>query len=397
MKISILGAAYPMRGGMAHYITLLYEHLKKRHEVDIISFSLQYPKILFPGKTQEEPPGEETIKVTNILPLMNSINPFSWFKTAMHIINSKPDLLIINYWMPFFAPCYGTIALITKFFNKNIKIFYLCQNIIPHEKRLGDLLLTRYAFVVADAGIVLSKSVEHDFISLFPKKKFTNTPHPVYTMFGDKLEKNSCRKELGITDEKVILFFGYIRTYKGLDILIEAMPQILQSVTLRLMVVGESYEKEDKYVNLVEELGLKNNVTLKTDYVPNDDVKKYFSASDVVVLPYRSATQSGIIQIAYNFDKPVIATNVGGLAEVVKNGETGFIVEPNNPKKIAEAVIKFYAEDYENKFVNNITQEKKKYSWDTMVENIEKLYRSESGSIPHQLDKDKVESPNGRG
>ena len=374
MKITILGTAYPMRGGIAHYIALLYEHLKHKHVVDVISFSLQYPKIFFPGKTQEEH-GKETIKVTGT-PLMNSINPFSWFKTAMHIVSRKPDVLIFKYWMPFFAPCYGTITLITKLLNKNIKVLYICDNIIPHEKRFGDLLLTKYAFMTVDAGIVQSDSVERDFVSLFPKKKFINTPHPVYTIFGNKVGKNIAKKELGITDEKVILFFGYIRPYKGLDILIEAMPEILKSVSLKLIVVGESYEKDNKYFNMVETLGLQNNVVLKTDYVPNDEVGKYFSASDVVVLPYRSATQSGIIQIAYNFDKPVIATNVGGLAEVVKNGETGFIVEPNNPKKITEAVIKFYTENYEDLFVNNITQEKKKYSWDTMVENIEKLYNN---------------------
>jgi glycosyltransferase involved in cell wall biosynthesis len=372
LKITILGTAYPMRGGIAHYVALLYEHLKKKHEVNVISFSLQYPKILFPGKTQEEQ-GEETIKVTGT-PLMNTINPFSWIKTAMYIISSKPDVLIFKYWMPFFAPCYGTITLITKLFNKNIKVFYICDNLIPHEKRFGDSLLTKYAFMTVDAGIVQSDSVERDFVSLFPKKKFINSPHPVYTIFGNKIEKDITKKELGITDEKVILFFGYIRAYKGLDILIEAMPEILKRVNLRLIVVGEPYEKDDKYFNLVEKLGLKNNVTLKTDYVPNDEVGKYFSVSDVVVLPYRSATQSGIIQIAYNFDKPVIATNVGGLAEVVKNGETGFIVEPNNSKKIAEAVIKFYNEGYESIFVNNVIQEKKKYSWDTMVTNIEKLY-----------------------
>jgi len=374
MKITILGTAYPMRGGIAHYVALLYEHLKKKHEVHVISFSLQYPKILFPGKTQEEQ-GEETIKVTGD-PLMNTINPFSWIKTAMHIIENKPDVLIFKYWMPFFAPCYGTITLLTKIFNKNIKVVYICDNIIPHEKRFGDSLLTKYAFLTVDGGIVQSDSVERDFVSLFPKKKFINTPHPVYTIFGNKLEKNMCKKDLKITDEKVILFFGYIRAYKGLDILIEAMPEILRSVTLKLIVVGEPYEKDDKYFNLVEKLDLKNNVVLKTDYVPNDEVGKYFSACDIVVLPYKTATQSGIIQIAYNFDKPVIATDVGGLAEVIKNGETGFIVEPNNPKKIAEAVIKFYTEGYENRFVNNVIHEKKKYSWDTMVENIEKLYNN---------------------
>ncbi len=374
MKITILGTAYPMRGGIAHYVALLSEHLKKRHKVNVISFSLQYPKILFPGKTQEEK-GEETIKVDSVA-LMNTVNPFTWFRTAFRILKEKPDLLIFKYWMPFFAPCYGTITLITKFFNKNIKVFYVCDNIIPHEKRFGDMLLTKYAFMTVDGGIVQSDAVEKDFLSLFPRKKFINTPHPVYTIFGDTLSKDEARKLLNINDEKVILFFGYIRAYKGLDILIESMPYILRNFPVKLVVVGESYEKDDKYREQIKRLGLENSVILNTDYVPNDEVGKYFSAADVVVLPYKSATQSGIVQIAYNFDKPVIATDVGGLAEVVLNDKTGYIVEPNQPEKLAEAVVKFYSDNKENDYVSNVQIEKKKYSWDRMVESIEKLYQN---------------------
>ena len=374
MKITILGTAYPMRGGIAHYVALLSEHLNKKHNVNVISFNLQYPKILFPGKTQQES-GEETIKVTG-KPLMNTVNPFSWIRTAYHILKDEPDLLIFKYWMPFFAPCYGTITLITKLFNKNIKVFYVCDNIIPHEKRPGDMLLTKYAFMTVDGGIVQSDSVERDFLSLFPDKKFVNTPHPVYTIFGDIIPKDEAKKRLGISDEKVILFFGYIRAYKGLDILIDAMPEILKQVNLKLVVVGEAYEDEQKYKKQISDLGLVDNIILNTDYVPNDEVGKYFSAADIVVLPYKSATQSGIVQIAYNFDKPVIATDVGGLSEVVLNDKTGFIVEPDNPKKIAEAVIKFYSDNREKDFVDNVKAEKQKYSWDRMVENIEKLYQS---------------------
>lgn len=374
MKITILGTAYPMRGGIAHYVALLSEHLKKNHKVNVISFSLQYPKILFPGKTQEEK-GEETIKVTG-KPLMNTINPFSWFRTAFHILKDKPDLLIFKYWMPFFAPCYGTITLLTKIFNRKIKVFYVCDNIIPHEKRPGDMLLTKYAFMTVDGGIVQSDAVERDFLSLFPDKKFINTPHPVYTIFGNIISKDEAKKYLNITDEKVILFFGYIRAYKGLDILIDAMPEILKQIKLKLVVVGEAYENDDKYKKQIEKLGLSNNIILNTDYVPNDEVGKYFSAADVVVLPYKSATQSGIVQIAYNFDKPVIATDVGGLAEVVLNEKTGFIVEPDSPEKLAEAVVRFYTENKEKEFVENVRLEKQKYSWERMVENIEKLYQS---------------------
>lgn len=372
MKIIILGTAYPMRGGIAHYVALLYEHLKKRHDVSVISFSLQYPKILFPGKTQEEK-GEDIIKVTG-KPLMNTINPLSWIKTAFYILKTKPDVLIFKYWMPFFAPCYGTITLITKLFNKRIKVIYICDNIIPHEKRIGDILLTKYAFMTVDGGIVQSDAVEKDFRALFPNKKYINTPHPVYTIFGDIYPKDEAKKFLKISDEKVILFFGYIRPYKGLDVLIKAMPEILKKVKVKLIAVGEAYEDETKYRSQIEKLGLSNDILLNTDYIPNNEVGKYFSAADVVVLPYKSATQSGIVQIAYNFNKPVIATDVGGLAEVVLDGKTGFVVEPNDSNKIAEAVIKFYIEDREKDFVSNVVIEKQKYSWDRMVEGIEKLY-----------------------
>lgn len=372
MKITILGTAYPLRGGIAHYVALLYEHLRKKHDVNIITFSLQYPKILFPGKTQEEK-GEDLLKVPG-KQMMNTVNPFSWFRTAFHILKTKPDLLIFKYWMPFFAPCYGTITLLTKIFNRNIKVIYICDNIIPHERRIGDIFLTKYAFMTVDGGIVQSDAVEKDFVALFPNKKFINTPHPVYTIFGNILPKGEAKKELKLDDEKIILFFGYIRPYKGLDILIDAMPEILKKVKVKLVAVGEAYEDELKYRNHIEKLGLSENVILNTDYVPNNEVGKFFSAADVVVLPYKSATQSGIVQIAYNFNKPVIATDVGGLSEVVINEKTGFIVEPNSPKKLAEAVIRFYEENKESIFVENVIQEKQKYSWDRMVESIEKLY-----------------------
>jgi D-inositol-3-phosphate glycosyltransferase len=371
VKIVILGTAYPLRGGIAHYVSILFENLKKKHDTGVVTFKLQYPKLLFPGKSQEEK-GGDSIKIDS-KPLMNSINPFSWIRTAFYLIKQKPDLLIYKYWMPFFAPCYGTISIITKLFCKT-KVFFICDNIIPHEKRPGDMLLTRYAFSPVDGCIVQSDAVQKDLLKLYPHKPFINIPHPVYTIFGETYEKQKAKELLNIKDEKVILFFGYVRAYKGLNVLINALPFILDKVKVKLYVVGEFYGDYEKYVNQIKLLKLENDITVVSDYIPNDEVGKYFSAADVVVLPYISATQSGIVQIAYNFNKPVIATDVGGLAEVVLNERTGFIVKPQNPKELAESVVNFYTANREEEFVKNVMEEKKKYSWERMVEGIEELY-----------------------
>jgi glycosyltransferase involved in cell wall biosynthesis len=368
----LVGTAYPLRGGIAHYITLLYENLKKKHDVSVVTFKLQYPKFLFPGKSQEEK-GGDAVKIET-KQLINTVNPFNWIIAAIHLIKLKPDVMIFKYWMPFFAPCYGVISLLVKLFCK-VKILYVCDNIIPHERMFGDMFLTRFAFMCVDGGIVQSSSVERDFIKLFPKKKFINIPHPVYTIFGKSYSKEEAKTMINVKEEKVILFFGYVRAYKGLNVLLSAMPFVLDKINLRLMIVGEFYGDYEKYMAQIKLLELEKNVTVVSDYIPNDEVGKYFSAADVVVLPYITATQSGIVQIAYNFDKPVIATDVGGLAEVVLNNKTGHIVKSQNPKALAESIVKFYSENQETDFVGNVIEEKKKYSWEYMVEGIEELIR----------------------
>ncbi|MBU2636398.1 MAG: glycosyltransferase [Bacteroidetes bacterium] len=369
MNIIVIGPAYPWRGGIAHFNSLLAKYLCKNHQVEIITFTRQYPKIFFPGKTQNEIDGKSPS--VPVVQLIDSINPFNWIKVAKEIRERKPDLLIFKYWLPFFGPCFRTIAKHAKK-NSNIKVLFICDNVIPHEKRPGDIAFTKYAFKQSDYFIVQSKSVETDLLSLFPNAKYKFAPHPVYEIFGSPIDKPQAHKTLGIYSEKVILFFGYIRQYKGLMVLLDAMNEIAKTSTPpRLLVVGEFYDDEEKYRNRVKELQLENFVQFVSDYVPNDKVNIYFSAADVVVLPYISATQSGITQIAYNFDKPVISTDVGGLAEVVIDGQTGFIVPPNNPKKLAEAIIKFYSEKKEKEFSNNVKVEKRKYSWKHFVETIE--------------------------
>ena len=367
MNVVIIGTAFPLRGGIAHFNALLAAYLGKRHEVNTITFKRQYPKFLFPGKTQEEQ--GDVINVQPAPEIIDSINPFNWIKIARFIGKQKPDLLIFKYWLPFFGPCFGTIAKLVKK-RAGSKVLFICDNIIPHERRLGDILFTKFAFKQVDYFIIQSNSVETDLKKYFPDACYSKVPHPVYENFGLPAPKEAARTSLKIDVKKVILYFGYIRAYKGLMILIEAMKH-LEDVLL--LAVGEFYDDETKYRQKVKDLNLESQIRFVADYIPNTEVGVYFSAADVVVLPYLSATQSGITQIAYNFNKPVIATNVGGLAEVIIDGLTGYIVEPNNPMAIAYAIKKFYDERKEEEFSHNVEREKVKYSWESFVRNIEEL------------------------
>ncbi|HLX12455.1 MAG TPA: glycosyltransferase [Bacteroidota bacterium] len=376
MKIVIVGTAFPLRGGIAHYNGILATRLAKRHTVETITFLRQYPAFLFPGKTQEESGNaSEEMRLSPAPQLIDSINPFNWLSVAKRIAAMKPDLLIFKYWLPFFGPCFGTIA---KFVKKRTpaKALFICDNVIPHERRPGDIAFTKYAFRQADCFIVQSDSVERDLLKLVPGAKYKKIAHPVYENFGQAIPQAEARETLGIRSKNVILFFGYIRKYKGLAVLLEAFRNLLQDEAQRdtlLLVVGEFYDDEQKYRSLAKELKINSSVHFVSNYVPNDQVGAYFSASDLVVLPYLSATQSGIAQIAYNFNKPVIATNVGGLAEVILDNKTGFIVSPDNPQALADAIARYYRESRQAEFSANDAIEKKKYSWDTMIEAIEEL------------------------
>jgi len=381
MKIVIVGTAYPLRGGIAHYVSLLYRTLARRgHDVKVITFKRQYPKILFPGKSQEEtrdagmPLSSETI--------IDSINPITWMKAGAVAAKFKPDLILFKYWLPFFAPAYGVIARtakrLTRKRGKECTIAFIADNILPHEKRPGDMLFTKFAFRAVDYFIVQSQSVERDLKAVDPKATFVRLEHPIYVIFGSREDRNQARQKIGIpSDAPAILFFGYIRKYKGLDILLRAMPTVLQQLPeLRLIVSGEFYDDEQEYRALITELEIPaRNLVLATDYIPNAEVSKYFSAANVAVLPYRSATQSGIVQIAYNFDTPVIATDVGGLAEVVINGKSGLIAREATAEAVAEKVIDFFANNLEYKLTRGVIEEKHKYSWDAFAAGIEKFVK----------------------
>ena len=379
MRIVLVGTAYPLRGGIAHYVGLLWKYLSRRHDVHVVTFSRQYPKLLFPGKSQEES-GDAGIPIDSVQ-WIDSINPFNWIRTGFRVRALQADLIVFKFWMPFFAPSYGTIAAIARW-GRRTKTMFICDNIIPHERRPGDKLLTRFAFRYIDSYVVQSRAVERDLKQWHPDPLTSYLPHPVYEIFGEEEERSAARARLAevdpamtlTDDERVMLFFGYVRDYKGLDVILDAMPSILERMKVRLLVVGEFYNNEQKYRDQVRRLGVGDYVVFHSDYVPNEEVGTYFSAADVLTLPYKSATQSGIIQIAYNFHRPVIATDVGGLGEVIVDGRTGAIVPPEDPHALAAAVIDFFAHDRFAEYRANVIEEKKKYSWEHMAEGIEELY-----------------------
>jgi glycosyltransferase involved in cell wall biosynthesis len=371
MKIHILSTAYPLRGGIAHFVGLLYNELKKNHDTKVLTFKRQYPAIFFPGKTQLE--GGDTSENIPTEIIVDSINPFNWMKVGKRIFTDEPDVLIFKYWMPFFAPCFGSITKHAK--NNKTKVVVICDNVIPHENKPFDRTLTKYFFNSVDYFVVLSESVGKDLLSLYPNAKYKLLPHPIYSNFGNAVEKSAAKAFLKIKDEKVILFFGFIRDYKGLDTLLLAMGE-LKNKNIKLLVAGEFYTDKEKYLKILKEKNLESSVILKTDFIPTQEVKYYFSACDAVILPYKSATQSGIVQIAVNFRKPVIATNVGGLGEVIVDGESGYIVEKENPKALAKAIDKFYSEEKEIPFTKNISTLSEKYSWKNFADGIIELVKT---------------------
>ena len=371
MRVVLVGTAYPMRGGIAHYIALLYQKMTDRgHRVHVLSFKRQYPSLFFPGKTQQDL-GKELIHLESH-PLLDSINPLTWIRAAFWLRRVRPDVLIFKYWMPFFAPCYASVAFLARTFLK-ARVLYICDNIVPHEKKVGDRLFTRLGLAQVDGFIVQSGAVRKDLLRFKPGANYREVPHPVYEIFPPSISRKDARKALNIRDERVLLYFGYIRAYKGLRYLIEAMPRILERFSVKLLVCGEFYEGHKETFDLIDRLDVADSVVVFDGFIPNEEVHRFFCASDLVVLPYVSATQSGIVQIAYHYDRPVVATRVGGLLEVIIDGKTGYLVEPRDSDTLAAAVVRFFQDGGKTDFEKNIAEEKKKYSWDRMVDAIEEL------------------------
>lgn len=369
MKVIIVGTAYPYRGGLSAFNErLAYEYLQRGDEVEIYTFTLQYPSFLFPGKTQYS--DEPAPKGLTIHRRINSINPFNWLKTGREIARKRPDLLITKFWLPFMAPCLGTIERRVRR-NGHTRIVSILDNIIPHEHRPGDRIFARYFVRSTDAFVAMSRSVLDDLNLFDTKKPRRFCPHPLYDHYGDILPKEEARRMIGIdTDGRYVLFFGFIRSYKGLDLLLDAMadPRIAQR-DIRLIVAGEFYGDPKPYMEQIERLGIADRIKLCTDFIPDSQVNRYFCAADLVAQPYKSATQSGVTQIAFHFEKPMLVTDVGGLAEIVPDGKIGYVVQPD-AHQIADAIVRYYDEQREVPFTEAVRDEKQKYSWDKMVEAI---------------------------
>jgi glycosyltransferase involved in cell wall biosynthesis len=375
MKILLLGPVYPYKGGISHYTSLMARALGERHEVVVLSYSLQYPEILYPGGNQKDYTND-AFKIEGSYYLLNTANPISYVKTAAFIKKQRPDLLIVQWWHPFFSPAYWAV---TRLVKGTCKILFVCHNVFPHKKFPLQNFLVPLVLKRGDAFIVQSELDAKDLRSIIENPRYVKTVHPTYNAFKvSGLSRGEARKLLGLEeDEKVLLFFGFIREYKGLKTLIAAMPEITSSLfACKLLIVGDfnSRQGKDEYVDLLEKSGCRKNILLIDGYVPNDEVEKYFAACDLVVLPYNSATQSGIIQIAYGFEKPVVATDVGGLGEVVIDGKTGCVVPPKEPRALASAVVQFFSENKGPEFAGHIREESYRYSWSKMVDVIEDLY-----------------------
>ncbi|MCB0697227.1 MAG: glycosyltransferase [Chitinophagaceae bacterium] len=369
MNIVILGSAHPLRGGgISTFNERLAEVLQEQgHKVIIYSFSLQYPSFLFPGKSQftDEPAPAGLI----IKSVINSINPLNWISVGNNIKKETPDLVIVRFWLPFMGPCFGTILRLVRK-NRHTKVVAITDNVIPHEHRPGDLPFTKYFLKSADAFVAMSKDVLKD-LSTLTSKPSVFSPHPVYDNYGPAVSKEEACKHLGLdSDKKYILFFGFIRKYKGMDILLDAMKdERIRQAGIRLIVAGEFYDEEAPYRQQIVDNDIAGSIHLFTSFIPNNEIRYYFSAAELVVQPYRSATQSGITQVAYHFEKPMVVTNVGGLAEVVPDGKTGFVTAPD-PTDIANAILKFFTPGSLPDLQQNIAREKEKYSWDTFTGNL---------------------------
>lgn len=375
MKIVLIGPVYPYKGGIAHYTSLLYRALSSKHNVEMISYKMQYPKLLF--KKEQKDYSDDMFRIDQTEFLIHTANPFNIIKVGKKIRQKQPDMVIIQWWHPYFAPCYWILE---KVIGKKIKKTFICHNVFPHERFPLDKFLTRTVLKHGDGFIVHSQSDGKDLLTIKKNADFRYNPHPTYNAFKvGNLTRQQAREQLHIAyDAKILLFFGFVREYKGLKYLLQAMADIKDKIAdIRLLVVGSFGNDKQNYMNLIKESGISNCVEVMDDYIPNHEVEKYFAASDLVVLPYESATQSGIVQIAYGFEKPVIVTNVGGLPDVVEDGKTGYVVEPKNGKALAEAISEYFMQHKQEEFTQNVKKEAYRFSWDRMAEKIESYMRQE--------------------
>ena len=370
--VVLVGPASPYRGGIAHFMHATFQGLLERgHRVEIVNFKRQYPGLLFPGKTQYEvSPERAAIPSQRII---DSVNPLSWMRAVRYIRSLKPDVVIFKHWMPFFAPAYGFIA--RRLRACGIKVLCVVHNALPHERRPGDLAMSKYFFSACDGFIVMSSAVERDLNKLGAVAPKLQVGHPVYDHFGSPVSKQSARSRLHIDPEApVALFFGFVRRYKGLQVLLESMPAVIQTLpNLKLLVAGECYEDEAQYRDFIAKNDLSDHVSLRFEYIPESDIPDLFSAADIVVQPYASATQSGVAQIAFHYERPLIVTDVGGLAEIVPHEKAGLVVPPQDPIALASSILRFFEDDMGTKLHAGVLKQKALHSWDRLLDAIEEL------------------------
>ncbi len=400
MKIVVVGPAHPYRGGIAHFVDrLALGMLERGHTVDVVTFTRQYPGFLFPGSSQTVvdatstsvdavPPGKDLAR-RQPERLIDSINPLSWGRAGRRIAALKPDVVILNYWLSFFSPSYRRIAQIAK--RSGAQVLVVAHNAVPHEPKIGDSIMARYLFRIVDGVIALSRQVKQDLEdTIGVTVPVVVSPHPVYDNFGPPVNRQEARTTLGLGEEKsVMLFFGFIRQYKGLDILLHAMPQIVERLPEAMLVVaGEFYDNEQTYKRIVEDLGIGRHVRFDSTYIADAQVPTYFCAADLVVQPYRSATQSGVAQIAFYYERPILVTDVGGLSEVVRHDKVGFVVPPESPGAIAASVSNFFVKQRAADMASSLQREKANYSWDGFCTAIEQLTGQLVGQITEPVSGD---------
>lgn len=370
LKITLLSTIFPFRGGIAQFNAALFRELEKNNNIEAVNFKRQYPNILFPGKTQYVTAKDKNVDPIPSKKYLDSINPLNWVRTAKRIKKTKPNLLIVRFWLPFFGPCLGFIS---AFLKKNTRSIAILDNVIPHEKRFFDTPFLHYFINRIDAFVVMSEQVKKDLLSIKPNAKYIFSPHPIYDHFGEHINKKIARKKLNIDSKKhTLLFFGFIRDYKGLDLLIEAFSNL--SEDYQLVIAGEAYGSFEKYKKQIAKNKNKERIFTHIRYISDDEVPLFFCSADVCILPYKSATQSGITSIAYHFELPLIATDVGGLKEMVINNVTGKIIETPSVKNIETGIQNFFSNNQTSYLIENIKKEKEKLSWKVFADNILKLY-----------------------
>lgn len=373
MKIVMVGPVYPFTTGLSYYVGLLHRQLSKNHEVVMVSYSMQYPKFMY--KKEQRDYNDDTVKVENVEYILNSANPFNWIKVASYIKKQKPDLVLFQWLHPYFAPCYWWLLNSLRSF----KTLAIVHNALPHERFVMDKFLTKITLGKFDYLISHAQTDADILKGILPKANIKINPHPAYNFFKiSNMTKETARNQLKIkSDDKVLLFFGLVREYKGLKHLLKAMPEIINNIpNVKLIIAGDFAGKKSEYDELINVEGVSDHLLIRDGHIPIPEVEPYFAASDIVVLPYESATQSGVIQVAYSFGKPVLATRVGGLPDVVDNMETGYVIEPQSPNEIATAINDFYSNNREKEFADKIAEYAYRFSWERMEETIMSFMKS---------------------